>query len=508
MNHETFWALIDEARRADGVTSAALETKLARLSAGDIEGFYGWLAAYLEGLRREDLWAAVYTLRGGCGDDAFDYFRGWLVGRGEAAVLDAVKDPESLADLVGERDPRDERMLSVAQRAYRVVVGGEMPPVEVMAVPGPAWPADRIPAGVKWTDLVLKEHFPKLHARFGSGAAPSGAISHERFWALIAKARGRKTNTGAIVDSLDNLLEALPADEIIGFASWLHAYNQALFRNDLRVACRLLLFEDDVETFLGFRGWLLAQGYDVLCTALTDLDALAACAKDRVTLCKEMVFVTMRPLERAGHYGMTKGPPCTIPGRESWSVDLDDTPSLRITSQMRARYPRLAARGDAEALARPDYERDEIRRVLTAQARTVAEGGDDREALEILGRALSLGTTSPFVNTERARLLVRLGEPDAAMRELDAALSLDKFAAPTLLERAKLLLARGERSRALDDATEAARCGLGAANEWLAKHARPKRVRHAKFGEGVVVAVEENGKDQKQLLASFVEIIE
>jgi Protein of unknown function (DUF4240) len=32
-----------------------------------------------------NLWGAVYLMQGGCSDDAFDYFRGWLVMQGRSS---------------------------------------------------------------------------------------------------------------------------------------------------------------------------------------------------------------------------------------------------------------------------------------------------------------------------------------------------------------------------------------------------------------------------------------
>ena len=47
-----------------------------------------------------DLWGAAYLINGGCSDDGFAYFRSWLISRGRAAYEEAVRDPDSLADLV------------------------------------------------------------------------------------------------------------------------------------------------------------------------------------------------------------------------------------------------------------------------------------------------------------------------------------------------------------------------------------------------------------------------
>jgi hypothetical protein len=47
---------------------------------------------------RTDLWAAAYLINGGCSDDGFDYFRGWLITQGAEVFHRALADPDSLAD--------------------------------------------------------------------------------------------------------------------------------------------------------------------------------------------------------------------------------------------------------------------------------------------------------------------------------------------------------------------------------------------------------------------------
>ena len=108
VDHAGFWSILDEARGAGGATSKALAPVLAGLEPAEIASFAAWFDAYDRALRREDLWAAVFAIRGGCGDDSFDHFRAWLVGRGEDAVLRAVRDPESLVEIVSEQNPSDE----------------------------------------------------------------------------------------------------------------------------------------------------------------------------------------------------------------------------------------------------------------------------------------------------------------------------------------------------------------------------------------------------------------
>ena len=44
------------------------------------------------------LWACAYTAMGGCSDDAFDYFKIWLVSRGKDVYEAALQNPDTLYD--------------------------------------------------------------------------------------------------------------------------------------------------------------------------------------------------------------------------------------------------------------------------------------------------------------------------------------------------------------------------------------------------------------------------
>jgi hypothetical protein len=82
---------------------------------------------------RQLLWAAAYLINGGCSDDGFDYFRGWLVTRGRRVWARAIADPDSLVDVVPtNRVARLKRawlplecedMISAAYSAYERATG-------------------------------------------------------------------------------------------------------------------------------------------------------------------------------------------------------------------------------------------------------------------------------------------------------------------------------------------------------------------------------------------------
>lgn len=147
MRTDDFWTLIDQARTgADGDVEAIAARATELLAARDVADIVGYArhqrrvlaASYLV-----DLWGAAYLINGGCSDDWFDYFRGWLIAQGRTVFARAVAEPDSLAELpvvrqaalTGE-DFASQEMLGVAARAYRKATATELPP-DPDAVPYP-----------------------------------------------------------------------------------------------------------------------------------------------------------------------------------------------------------------------------------------------------------------------------------------------------------------------------------------------------------------------------------
>jgi hypothetical protein len=115
---------------------------------------------------RYDLWAVAFIMNGGCSDDGFDYFRGWLIAQGRDVFEGAMRAPERAADAVHcgtESDPASrwcESLLYSAQDAYEAKVGTEMPPRQ----PPPFVPIE--PTGVPWDEDDLDHLYPELATRF------------------------------------------------------------------------------------------------------------------------------------------------------------------------------------------------------------------------------------------------------------------------------------------------------------------------------------------------------
>jgi hypothetical protein len=444
---------------------------------------------------REDLWAAIYAIRGGCGDDSFDYFREWLIGRGEAAVLAAVRDPESLADLAGDDDPRNEGMLGAARAAY----AGELPPAARMAIPGrDAWPADRFEHGLTWDDDFYAKQFPKLYARYiaprAARSAPSleqGSIPHDRFWSLLADAVAGTSDAAAAETRLDAALWELSRDEVVGFERWLYAYHTALFpRDDVRALSRKLLGNDQPANVAGLRGWLILQGREAVDAFTHRPDELMGHVKHPPESRTPMMFISERALARHGITDRNFAPE-TIPDLHMWLPDTRDVASFG------------------------SYERERAAEDLVERAKTV----DAAARLPLLDRAHALWPANADVRALRARTYLEVGDVDAALAELDALLERRPDYAKSRWERSKIRFARGDRAGALADARAAAERSEEA-KAWLATQANvmPKRVRHSKFGDGTVVSADSTSGEpklvidfatgRKTLASRFVEILE
>jgi hypothetical protein len=93
MTEDTFWAIINASDKGRN-----LEAELNKLSEDEIMGYRYWWSRCLVRSYDQALWAVAYILLGGCGDDAFDYFRFWLVTRGRDIFTAAVNNPDSLYD--------------------------------------------------------------------------------------------------------------------------------------------------------------------------------------------------------------------------------------------------------------------------------------------------------------------------------------------------------------------------------------------------------------------------
>jgi hypothetical protein len=158
MDREQFWALIEAAKTASGGDCRSQAAQLvAALRQRSVDEVLAWDRIHGELMAESygwDLWGAAYLINGGCSDDGFDYFRGWLLGQGLAIWRGALADPDSLADHPEIRAHRPDQewyvylqcedILGVPYRAYEALTGQEFT-VEVAGMR--PWPP---PLGQDW----------------------------------------------------------------------------------------------------------------------------------------------------------------------------------------------------------------------------------------------------------------------------------------------------------------------------------------------------------------------
>lgn len=140
MDTQEFWTLIDDARAqvahagdAEAVAARAAAL-LASRPAGEIVAFQRVFWDLMAASYRQPLWAAAYTINGGCSDDGFDYFRGWLIAQGREVFDAAVADPDALAGVPAVRDAavegwevECEQALAIAWNAHLAATGEKLP---------------------------------------------------------------------------------------------------------------------------------------------------------------------------------------------------------------------------------------------------------------------------------------------------------------------------------------------------------------------------------------------
>jgi hypothetical protein len=140
MDITEFWSIVEEARRmvADASDNEAVTERatamLATRPAPEIVAVRQVFWDLMAESYRAPLWAAAYTINGGCSDDGFDYFRGWLILQGREVFERAVAEPDALAEVPAVREAAEEwteieceDALGIAWNAYRTATGEELP---------------------------------------------------------------------------------------------------------------------------------------------------------------------------------------------------------------------------------------------------------------------------------------------------------------------------------------------------------------------------------------------
>ncbi|MEU6345143.1 DUF4240 domain-containing protein [Streptomyces sp. NPDC046977] len=171
MDETEFWEIVDSTRTAAGGDpeehADLLVERLTQLDPESVVDFARHFESRFNRAYRWDVWGAADLMLGGAGDDAFDFFRCWLIGQGRHVFEGAVHDPDALAELAPDFDPEvdgdAEDLGYAADEAYEQLTGVRLPDLDLS--PQPAEP-EGVYVDFENADAVA-QRFPRLWERFG-----------------------------------------------------------------------------------------------------------------------------------------------------------------------------------------------------------------------------------------------------------------------------------------------------------------------------------------------------
>ena len=112
-----FWEVIAQSRSTGKKCTESARDLLAILSkmpSAEIEAVARFQEDLMRTSYRWDLWGAAFVINGGCSDDGFDYFRGWLMLQGRDVWEAALGDP-AYADAAKRELERQRRIVRLLQ---------------------------------------------------------------------------------------------------------------------------------------------------------------------------------------------------------------------------------------------------------------------------------------------------------------------------------------------------------------------------------------------------------
>jgi hypothetical protein len=131
MDEHRFWEIIQSA--SSRVTAGpdafgkemrkTLKAELLKLPPGEIMQFRRLFDQKVDVAYSNRLWGAAYLINGGCSDDSFYYFCCWLVGMGPEVYENALRNPDSLADVLDGDWPMHASHASAASEAWQEKTG-------------------------------------------------------------------------------------------------------------------------------------------------------------------------------------------------------------------------------------------------------------------------------------------------------------------------------------------------------------------------------------------------
>jgi hypothetical protein len=199
MDEGGFWDLIDGCRAAAGATGddvsstyLTLVEKLSQRSIDDIHAFDVWWNKVIRDAYRWDIWGAAHLINNGASDDGFQYFREWLILRGQPTFRATIDNPDSLAEIV-TGDQECEYECYPETYAWEAATGSDddnaldksrNEALRRLGLSYPTLPAE--PSGENWDfedEQATRERLPRLTKRFfGKVASWWGFSEGEETW--------------------------------------------------------------------------------------------------------------------------------------------------------------------------------------------------------------------------------------------------------------------------------------------------------------------------------------
>jgi hypothetical protein len=156
IDEKVFWELIAINREKSEDKFEFIENlsnQLEEFKPIEIKRFERTFLTKYQQLNHWEIWALAYIVRRGCGDDAFDYFKAWVISKGEKAFEDIKNLKLSELKQHFDEDPQLEEMFSLAENVYENKTGELMSPVKVKNLKL---------SGKEWREENLEKEFPEI----------------------------------------------------------------------------------------------------------------------------------------------------------------------------------------------------------------------------------------------------------------------------------------------------------------------------------------------------------
>lgn len=127
MTEDLFWQIVGEGGEDLDSRLETLPERLAAYAPKEIKMFGQRLLDASAAAYRADVWALAYLLMGGCSDDAFDYFRDWLILQGRDVYEAVLADPDAFDPATLTGAPLVEGLMEAVVQAHELRAGKDLP---------------------------------------------------------------------------------------------------------------------------------------------------------------------------------------------------------------------------------------------------------------------------------------------------------------------------------------------------------------------------------------------